>query len=285
MRGIGGQDARRGRRARIGLLLALGAGGAAFPGNGLGAEPALIFAGAGSHLAPMRILVDAFTRTHPGVRIEVPSSIGSTGAVRAAAAGAIAMGLLSRPIRSDEKGLGLTVLPYARTVIVIGAHPTVGDETITGRELVQIYRKVKQRWRDGHDIVVLTREPGDSTIEVLGQEVPGFKVAYLESYEAKRWTILYTDQEMSRVLARTPQAIGFSDLGAMTVGRLPIKALPLDGVAPTVQDAMSGRYRLVKKLDFVYKEPLHPDAKAFVEFARSGAGRQALQAGGFLPGE
>ena len=109
----------------------------------------LTFAGSGTNLPIIRALAEAFRRAHPDVNIDVPASIGSTGGIRAAAEGAIAVGLISRPLRDREKGLGLIVVPYARTAVVIGAHPTVADDGITFEDLVSIYRGVKSRWKDG----------------------------------------------------------------------------------------------------------------------------------------
>ncbi|MBI4590699.1 MAG: substrate-binding domain-containing protein [Candidatus Rokubacteria bacterium] len=192
--------------------------------------------------------------------------------------------MISRPLREPEKGLGLTVLPYARTAAIIGAHPTVTDDRITFEERLQIYKGTKTRWSDGREIIVLTREPGDTSIEVLEREIPGFAPAYAESHKAKRWTTLYTDQGMNRVLARTPYAIGFSDMGTITAERLPIKVLKMNGVLPTPENVLSGRFPLVKRLAFVFLKDKLPDgAKAFLDFVRSSEGGKVLRASGYLP--
>ena len=246
----------------------------------------LTLAGSGSNLPISRLLAEAFRPTHPEITIDIPASIGSTGGVRAAAEGAIAVGLISRPLRDREKGLGLTVVPYARTAAVIGAHPSVADDGITFEDLVNIYSATKSRWKDGREIVVLTREPGDSSIEVLERVVPGFREAYAESQKAKRWTTLLTDQEMNKVLASTPYALGLSDMGAITAERLPIKVLRVNGVPPTPKNVRSGRYPLVKTLAFVFlQENLPAGARAFLEFVRSREGRKILEANGYLPGD
>jgi phosphate transport system substrate-binding protein len=272
----------------VALLLVAGAPWG-FPARARGAEPVstrVTFAGSGSNLAIVRTLAEAFSRTHPGIVIDVPSSIGSTGGIRAAAAGRISAGLISRPLREAEQGLGLTVLAYARVVIVIGAHPTVPDDGITSAELVEIYRGTRTRWRDGQEIIVLTREPGDSTIEVLERAVPGFKDAYAQGQRARRWTTLYTDQSMNRALSRTPFAVGFSDLGEIPLERLSIKPLAFDGVPPTAEQALKGRYPLVKTLAFVFKkDTLGPEARAFVDFVRSPEGHRILASLGYLPGD
>jgi phosphate transport system substrate-binding protein len=85
-------------------------------------------------------------------------------------------------MKADEKKLGLTVQPYARIVLVMGVHPTVPDDNITFADLINIYKGVKVQWSDGHDIIVLTRQPGDNSVEVLEREVSGFREAFAESH-------------------------------------------------------------------------------------------------------
>ena len=267
------------------LLLAVGAvSDRAWAGDP--ASSPLVVAGSGTNLDITRRLAEEFRRAHPDIRIDVPPSIGSGGAIRAAADGVIAIGLVSRALKETESSLGLTALPYARTVLVIGAHAAVVDDGLTSAELVAIYDGTRSRWRDGREIVVLTREPGDSSIETLEREIPGFKRAYAESQRVKRWTTLFTDQEMNRLLSRTPYAVGLSHAGDIAIEKRPIKALKLNGIAPSPENAQSGRYPLVKTLSFVFvKDRLRPEAKAFIDFARSRQAEPILRAHGFLPGE
>jgi phosphate transport system substrate-binding protein len=254
------------------------------PASGQSPSGALIFAGAGANLSITRRLAEAFTRVHPEIAVRVPESLGSTGGIQAAAEGAIALGLVSRPLRGREKALGLTIVPYARTAVVIGAHATVVDDSLTSQEIVQIYKGTKTRWRDGREIVVLTREPGDSSVEVLEEKIPGFREAHAEGHRARRWITLSTDQEMQRALAQARSGIGLLDMGAITAERLPIKALKLDGVAPTPENVLSGTYPLAKTLAFAFRSAtLPPGAKAFLEFVRSNDGTRILKQNGYVP--
>lgn len=243
----------------------------------------LVFAGSGTNLPLVRVLAKAFQRTHPGIEIEVPESIGSTGGIQAAADGAIALGLISRELKDKEKGKGLTILTCAHTPMIIGVHPSVPEDNITFEELLNIYRGKKRTWKDGKDIVVLTREPGDSSVEVLVKGIPGFREAYKESQKAKRWTVLLTDQKMNETLAKTPHAIGLSDLGIITIEKHAIKPLKVNGIAPTLKSLQSGNYMLYKTLSFVYrKDTLTAGAREFMAFVKSAQGKKMLMDNGYL---
>jgi len=160
----------------------------------------------------------------------------------------------------------------------------VADEGITLNDLVEIYAGRKTKWSDGHDIVVLTRQPNDSSIEVLQATVPGFKQVYLESQQAKRWATMFTDRDMDLALIRTPYAIGLVDMGAISAGHLAIKPLKVNGVAPTAAEVRAGRYTLVKALTFIV-DPRRksPDAQRFIDFSLSKEGATVLATIGYLP--
>lgn len=247
------------------------------------AAPPLIIAGSGTNLPLVRLLVREFQKRHPGVAIEVPASIGSTSGIRAAADGAITIGCISRPLKEHERKFGLETVVYARTPLLIAVHPGVGEENITWTELLDIYRGRKTAWQNGLEIVVLTREAGDSSIEALERTVPGFREVYAESQQAKRWTTLLRDLDMNVTLAKTPQAIGLSDLGAITVERHRIKPLRVNGVAPTLANLQQGKYPLAKTLMFVFQRAqLPPPAREFIAFVRSPAAAKLMRANGYL---
>lgn len=276
----------RRRFERLVSALALCVVVAGLPNGASAAAPArqLVVAGSGSNIAIARVLGRAFERLHPDVKIEVPASIGSTGAIRAVADGAIGVGMIARPLAPKEQQLGLTVVPYARTAVVIGAHPSVPDDDITFDDLVKIYHGTRNRWRDGREIIVLTRQADDAFIVEFSAKVPGFKEAYAESQRAKRWVTLFTDRDANETLVKTPGGIGFSEMGTIALERLAIKALRVNGVAPTVENLAAGRYALSFALRYVLS-PVRAsaDASAFVEFVRSAAGAKIIRASGLAP--
>src|SRR2546428_14068972 len=108
----------------VGLLLLMAAA-TVVPSGAIGAgesaAPPLIFGGSGTNLPITRLLVEAFRQHHPEYLIEVPASLGSTGGIGATVEGVIALGLMSRPLKSQEQALGLTSASYPRTEFVMGA--------------------------------------------------------------------------------------------------------------------------------------------------------------------
>jgi phosphate transport system substrate-binding protein len=262
------------------LMLAL----CSFSAGEAGAADPLVLAGSGSNLSATKQLLKGFARVHPEITVAEPTNIGSSGAVRAAFDGAVSIGLISRPLRPEEKGLGLSVVPFARTALVIGAHSRVEDEGVTYDELNSIYRGTKTTWKNGRKIIVLTREPGDSTIDVLEEKIPGFKTVFDDSIKTNRWTVLLKDEVMNQKLLTMQDAIGFSDMGAITSQKLNIKVLKVNGVFPSAKNVTNGTYPLFKTLSFVYRpEKVTPAAKAFLEFARSAEGKKILTKYGYVP--
>lgn len=244
----------------------------------------MTLAGSGANLAITRLLADAYEKSRPQVKINIPGSIGTRGAIKAVNDGAIALGLISRPLKEEEKAQGLAAREYARVAIIIGVHPTVPDQDISSGELVAIYQGSKTRWKNGREIIVQAREKSDSGFLVLENTIPGFKEAYVDSHRANRWTLYFTDQDANQALAATPDAIGVCDLGMIEAEHLRIKPLSLDGVVPSLENLANGSYPLSRSLAFIYKEgALTNEAQAFFAFVSSEEARTILQANGYLP--
>lgn len=253
--------------------------------HGIAEQPheVLRFAGCDANVPITRLLARAFTRTRPQLRIQF-ETVGSTNGIVLAAAGTVHIGLVSRSFRDAEEARGLSFRPYAKTAVVIGADPDVPDVTLTTDDLLGFYRGTKQRWGSSRDVILLTREEGDSSVATLKQTLPGFAEAYAAGFNTHHWTVLYDEPTMHEALLSYRYALGLSDLGTITIERLPIKALAIDGVAPTLDNVASGRYPFTKTLSLVWREGgLPPSARAFMEFLQSAEAARILMSHGYLP--
>ncbi len=244
---------------------------------------ALELAGSGSNLPLTRALVEAFRAKSPGSKLTVHESIGTTGGVRAVRDGAIHVGLASRPLTADEGRLDLVVTPYARVTVVVATHAGVPDECTTRDDLLAIYAGTRTRWRDGSRLVVLQRERGDSSLLVFGSLVPGLFAENDAAYGENRWRVVYSDLAMQEALMATEGAVGIFDLGAIEAQRLPIHVLCVDGVVPSRESMLSGRYPFSKDLAFVTAGAPAGLAAELIAFVLSTAGRALTARLGYAP--
>jgi phosphate transport system substrate-binding protein len=245
-------------------------------------EPDVLhLAGSGSNLPLTRALAEAHAEAG-GAQYVVHESVGSRGGIRAASDGVIQLGLISRPLVADEQDLGLVVIPYARSPVVVAVHASVADEGVTSEELLDIYRGVKTRWSDGSRIVVLHREQGDSSHRVFERHLPELATISDEAHREGRFRVLYTDAAMEEALVSTPGAIGLYGLGLIPMD-LPLKALRIDGIAPTEANVREGIYPYVKDLAFVTKEEPGELAADFLRFVFSERGQAIIRERSYLP--
>ena len=241
----------------------------------------LQLAGSGSSI-PITASLAAALPDNGRPRPFVHPSIGSRGGLRALLDGAIDLALVSRSLSPTERELGLVETPYARVPIVVAVNESVPDEELSVADLVAIYRGERTTWADDSPITVLQREPGDSSHKVVSVKVPAFAEANEAAWAEAKYRVLYHDDDMRDALAATKGAIGLFGQGGIPPG-MPIKALRIEGVSPTLDAIADGAYPFTKDLSFVSAGPPAGAAADFVAFAHSAAGRELVRAYGALP--
>lgn len=244
----------------------------------------LRMAGSGSNLPLTRALADAFLAKRPWLRVRVHESIGSAGGIRATHDRAVEIGLISRPLKPDERQLGFTVIPYARVAVVVAANPTVPTRGLTSEELLALYQGDQQFWSDGSEVVVFLREPGDSGHLAARLAIPGFAEVDERALAERRWSVLFNDRAMQEALIATPGAIGLLDHGLAIIQDLPLALLELDDKQPSQANVRAGSYPILKDLAFVIPADDHdPLAHEFIAFVFSPEGQKVIRESGYVP--
>jgi phosphate transport system substrate-binding protein len=267
--------------ARVALILCTGS--ALLGPTAGGAVELLRATGTGTALGTMRLLSAAFEKANPGHGLQVLASVGSGGAFKAVAGGAVEIGLSARPLRSDEYQLGLVALPYARTPFFLAAGPRTGVTGITATELARIYRGELATWPGGERVRVVLRPKADADTQILQAVSDELKRAIDAAHAREGMLLATTNQECRTMLERTPGTIGPASLTqALTEG---MTATPLlwNGVAPTLKNLEAGAYPLEKRLYLVIRAPATPDVRRFVAFLASPEARRILEQTGNLP--
>jgi phosphate transport system substrate-binding protein len=245
--------------------------------------PGLHVAGSGSGVVICRALARALRERDPSVQIVVHDSIGSTGGVRAVHDGAVDVGVITRPLHDHETALGLRIIPIARVPAVAIAHPEVRDEGLSSEDLLAIYRGERARWSDGTPLVALLRERGDSSHAAIGRVLPEFRAVNDDAIASRRFRILYHDEELVRAVLAIRGAFGISDTALVRSHATSPRILAIDGRMPDAGAVGEGGYPYIKPLSLVFRGALGPEARAFVDFARSEEGARVLASLGAAP--
>lgn len=271
--------------AGLGILLAaaLLLGGAVCNGPATAAEPVLRIGGTGSALGGAQRLLDELSARQPEITGVVLPSVGTSGAIEAVAAGALDIGLVSRPLTGAERNLGLAVWPYGTTALVFAVQRDNPRNAVRSTEIVDIYEEKIEAWGDGTPVRIVLRPPSDTDTDILMRFLPRLGPAWKKAAAGRIVPVAYTDQEAADLVETIPGAIGPNSLSLILAEGRPLKALALDGVPATLDTVRDGTYDLVKTFHFVTRAPPGAAVSAFMEFAASPEGRDILEDIGIVP--
>ena len=247
------------------------------------AVEALRISGTGSALGAIRELIPAFTRANPGLTLKILPSLGSGGAIQAVAAGAIDVGISSRPLSPEELALGLATVTYARTPFVFAVGPRVTARGLTTGELARIYRGELTTWPDGERIRLVLRPGSDVDTTTVRAISPELDAAMEVALAREGLLMAATNQDCNEALSRTPGSLGPTTLGQLQTEVHSLRPLAWNGVDPTVANLASGAYPLAKALHAVVRTPVSAPVRRFLDFLGSAEGRQVLERTGNLP--
>jgi len=230
----------------------------------------------------MKLLGAAFEKSRPGVRVQLFPSLGSSGGIMALSKGALDIALSSRPLSTDERQAGLATMEYARTPFVFIAHRNVGKDTMTIRELEDVYAGKTQYWPDHRRIRLVLRPETDTTSKILRSISPGTDRGLSIARSGNSYVLAITDQDSTHTVANLIGAFGTSTLAQLMTEKPPVKSLAFQGVTPGVRSLSDGSYPLFTTLYIITSPSLHPAARQFVRFIFSGEGRKILASNGNL---
>ncbi len=225
-------------------------------------------------------LAEAFMARHPKVEIIVQGG-GSSVGVKSAGEGTVDVGAASREVKDSEKEKypDLVVHTIAYDGIAIVVHPEVPIDGLTMEQVRDIFAGKIANWKEvgGPDkpIVVVSREEGSGTRAcfeelVMGKDGPLIteKAILQPSNGAVRTTV-----------ATTPYSIGYLSFGFLDPS---IKGLALDGVKPTVENVVAGKYPVVRPLNLLTKGKPTGVVKAWLDFILCEEGQKIVVEEGYI---
>lgn len=247
-----------------------------------GTLEALRIGGSGSPSASITTIARAFEKSHPNVKIELLPGLGSSGGVKALAAGAVQVALISRRLSDEERKQGLVAVNYARTPFVFGTSRATRVSSTTLEEAASIYAGRKTTWPDGTLIRIVLRPEVDSDTALLRSLSPAIDQAVKKAFTRPGMLIAITDIDAADALERLPGSFGTTTMSIVIAQGRPIKVLGLDGTFPSLKGMADGSYPYSKPFYLVTTAQASPLAKEFVAFVRSSHGMKLLTASGHL---
>lgn len=215
-------------------------------------------------------MIDEFSALNPDVTVNYTGT-GSSAGISDTLAGANDIGASSRGLKEEEKVDGLKEVTFAYDGIAVAVHPSNPVKDIKKEDLAKIYSGEITNWSQvgGKDanIIVVSREGASGTRsafeELIGLEDLG---GLVESA-----TVVEGNGNIQLSVAGNENAIGYVSFAYIDQT---VKALSVDGVEGTAENAKAGTYSLSRPFLFVYMEESAPDtAKAFIEYAQSEDGQ------------
>ena len=259
----------------IGLLPALAAGCARQRQQG-GASVTL--AGSTSVQPFAEMLAEEYGKEYPDRPAVNVQGGGSSAGARAALSGAAQVGMMSRDLAPSENEL--TPIVIAHDAIALVVHPSNPIEGLTKQQIKMIFSGEATDWGQVGGppgrINVVSREEGSGTRGAFDELVME------EASVLARAVVQDSNGAVRETVAGDKAGIGYVSLGLVDDR---VKALPVGGVAPTLENARAGAYTLVRPFLFVYKGQIDAHAKDFVDFVTGEEGRRILSAEGLVTGE
>jgi len=229
-------------------------------------------------------LAKAYEAKTPALRIEIGKGLGTKARIEALNAGTIEIAVASHGLKIDELlRQGMSVDEIARTPVVFAVNSSVTIANLTQAQVCAIYSGALTNWKEvgGNDLAIGARTRPDSEVdaEVTRDGIPCLKALKMPAGVK----VMERGGDMTRELAETPGTVGMTTTTVADQSSGKIKALSLDGTAPTEANVTAGTYRLVREVFLVSNVTAAPAAKSFVAFVKSPDGARVIKANGAIP--
>lgn len=224
--------------------------------------------GVGSLSPLFNILGKEYARKNPGVEIVVVHPpLGSSGGLRALAAGKVDIALVGRTLKPEEAG---QAKPWLQTPLVLA---TSGGKTkgLSRAQLADIYAGRRTAWDDGKPIRLVLRGAHESETQSLRAMAPEIDVAVGEALKRPGLPVAENDIEAIEMLDRIYGALGTTTLGLIKAEGARLDLVPIDGVKPSVTALSNGSYPWRRLYYLVSRPTPPPTAAAFLAYLNSPA--------------
>lgn len=242
-----------------------------------GLEGRIDIAGGTAHIPVMKQAAQRIMQANPKISITVAGG-GSGVGVQKVGEGLVQIGNTGRALSAEEAArYGLKSFAFALDGVAVVAHPRNPLAGLGAQQARDIFAGRIKDWREVGGapgaIHVFTRDEASGTREVFWEKLLQ-KGAILDAAN-----VVASNGAMKTAVAQDPQAIGYVSIGHLDPS---LKPLALDGVEPSQDNALSGKYPVVRKLYMNTKGEPAGLVKAFIDYILGDQGAELVRHSGYL---
>jgi phosphate transport system substrate-binding protein len=211
---------------------------------------------------------------YPKVTVDIKGG-GSSVGIKAANDGTVDIGAASRELKTDDPALNKILL--ARDGIAIITDQSNPVNGLTKDQIMEIFSGNITNWSEvgGNDkeIHVVAREEGSGTRAAFQELIMG------EEQIVNSAILQNSNGAVLQVVKSDSQAISFVSFGYLDET---VKALAVDGIEATAENAKSGTYPVVRPLYFLTKDQPEGLVKAFVDYCTGPEAQEIVTSEGYI---
>jgi len=236
-------------------------------------------AGGTAHIPVMEDAAKNIMSKYPQINITVAGG-GSGVGIQKVGEGLVDIGNAGRAVSDKELAQypKLVSFPFAVDGVAPVVNPANKVSGLTSAQIQDIFAGKITNWRavGGVDaeIHLYNRDEASGTREVFWGKCLK-KGPVVESAN-----IVPSNGAMKVAVSQDPQALGYISIGHVDDT---VKAIKLDGVAPTQQNAVNGSYAVVRKLYMNTNGEPKPLIKAFIDYILGPDGAAIVGSHGYIP--
>jgi phosphate transport system substrate-binding protein len=262
----------------IGIIVAVLIIAGAFMALGSGSKTTINIVGSTSVQPVAEKLAETYMKEHPNVKINVQGG-GSSVGITSAQQGTAQIGTSSKELKQNESQ-GLTQYLIGKDGIVIAVNNQNSISGLTKAQVKDIFSGNITNWNEvggaNAQINLITREDGSGTRSAFEELIMG-----KNGTKIKKDAIVQSSTEaVKQAVKQDPDAIGFISLANLDSS---VKALKIDGVAPSEQTVSDGTYPVQRSFLFLTKGTPSGEVKAFIDWVLSPAGQAIVKSEKVVP--
>jgi len=212
---------------------------------------------------------EGFREANEGTSVLV-SGLGSSAGIEAVSTGTSDIGTSSRDLKDEEQGLGLIDTPVAFDGIAVIINPNNPVDKLTLEQLRGIFSGEITNWSEvggeDRDIDLVNRDEASGTREAFKKIVMGEDAKFDRSA-----VVLPGTGQVRDVVSRSEGAVGYISYGFVEqrFTEATVKAIAVDGVAPSEETVTSKEYPIARTLHFFTKGEPEGLAAEYIDYVLS----------------